>query len=269
MPAWAFCVPLTWNRNLLDTFRSTVIAHLEYIQINPWSGSRTAKKYWCFLPSADQVYLKNAKAWADAYYKSPCHEYVLAFMGSHFHGYQTYFDLWTNNIHLNKYMGDLYRETMRWIARVTNSGYILSVMWECDWDNLVRDNSEIKEHVESHSLSSPMTPQHALYGGRCKTCSFHASGTNTSVIKYVDVDVDVDVGLEKESTENITCIHTRTFTCTYTHTINRNMHGIDYIINWKMINLICLSNIDTHSFNIQTYIKYRNTLYDNKYRCWG
>ena len=91
-------------------------------------------------------------------------------------------------------MGDLYRETMRWIARVTNSGYILSVMWECDWDNLVRDNSEIKEHVESYSLSSPMTPQHALYGGRCKTCSFHASGTNTSVIKYVDVDVTV--GLE-------------------------------------------------------------------------
>ena len=27
----------------LDAFRSTVIAHLETIQINPWSGSRTAK----------------------------------------------------------------------------------------------------------------------------------------------------------------------------------------------------------------------------------
>ena len=25
-------------------FRSTVIAHLETIQMNPWSGSRTAKK---------------------------------------------------------------------------------------------------------------------------------------------------------------------------------------------------------------------------------
>ena len=30
--------------NSIDAFRSAVIAHLETIQINPWSGSRTAKK---------------------------------------------------------------------------------------------------------------------------------------------------------------------------------------------------------------------------------
>ena len=57
--------------------------------------------------------------------------------------------------------------------------------------------------------------------------------------------------------------HKRTFTSTYTHTINRNIHGIDYIINWKKINLICLFNIDTHSYNIHAHIKYRNILYDN------
>ena len=60
-------------------------------------------------------------------------------------------------------MGDLHCETMRWIARVTNSGYMLSVMRECEWDNLVRENSEIKEHVESYYVSSPMTPRDTLY----------------------------------------------------------------------------------------------------------
>ena len=60
-------------------------------------------------------------------------------------------------------MGDLYRETMRWIARVTNSGYMISVMWECEWGNHVKENSEIKEHIESYSLSSPLTPREALY----------------------------------------------------------------------------------------------------------
>ena len=79
------------------------------------------------------MYLNKANAWADAYYKSPRHEYVMAFMGCHFHGCQTCFDLSTMNTHLNKSMGDLYRETMRWIARVTNSGYMISVMWECEW----------------------------------------------------------------------------------------------------------------------------------------
>ena len=97
------------------------------------------------------------------------------------------FDLSTMNTHFNKSMGDLYRETMRWIAQVTNSGYMISVMWECEWGNLVKENSEIKEHVESYSLSSPLTPREALYGGRCETFSLHASCTDTSVIKYVDV----------------------------------------------------------------------------------
>ena len=69
------------------------------------------------------------------------------------------------NTHLNKSMGDLYRETMRWIARMTNSGYMISVMWECEWGNLVKENSAIKEHVESYYLSSPLTPRKALYGG--------------------------------------------------------------------------------------------------------
>ena len=59
--------------------------------------------------------------------------------------------------------------------------------WECEWDNLVKENSKIKEHVENYYLNSTLTPREALYGGRCKTFSLHASCTDTSVIKYVDV----------------------------------------------------------------------------------
>ena len=68
------------------------------------------------------MYLNKVKACADTYYKSPRHEYDMAFMGC-----QTCYDLSTHNTNLNKSMGDLYRETMRWIARVTTSAY----MWEC------------------------------------------------------------------------------------------------------------------------------------------
>ena len=52
---------------------------------------------------------------------------------------------------------------------------------------IVKETSEIKEHVESYSLSSPLTPREALYGCRCEKFSLHASCTATSVIKYVDV----------------------------------------------------------------------------------
>ena len=70
---------------------------------------------------------------------------------------------------------------------MTNSGYMISVMWKCEWDKLVKENSQTKEHVESCSLSSPLTPRESLYGGRCETFSLHASCTETYVIKYVDV----------------------------------------------------------------------------------
>ena len=52
----------------LDAFRSMVIAHLETIQINPWSGSHTAKKitgvsYRHAWSVGGRMYLKKAKAW--------------------------------------------------------------------------------------------------------------------------------------------------------------------------------------------------------------
>ena len=53
------------------------------------------------------MYLKKANAWADAYYKSPHHKYVMVFIGCHLHGCQMCFDLSPMNTHLNKYMGDL------------------------------------------------------------------------------------------------------------------------------------------------------------------
>ena len=49
--------------------------------------------------------------------------------------------------------------------------------------NLVKENSEIKGNVECYSLSAPLTPREALYGGRCETFSLHACCTDTSVIK--------------------------------------------------------------------------------------
>ena len=48
--------------------------------------------------------------------------------------------------------------------------------------NLVKENSEIKEHVESYSLSSPLTPREALYGGGCGTFSLHQGGVGEATM---------------------------------------------------------------------------------------
>ena len=108
-------------------------------------------------------------------------------MGCHFHGCRRCYDLTTHNTHLKRSMGDLYRESIRWIKRVTNNGYKLSVVWECDWDRMVKKSPDIQEHLESYSLSTPLLPRDCLYGGRCETFTLHAVECDESVIKYVDV----------------------------------------------------------------------------------
>ena len=75
----------------------------------------------------------------------------------------------------------------RWIERVTNCGYKLSIMWECQWDKLIADNDDIRQHVKSYALSTPLVARDALYGGRCENFSLHAESSKENVVKYVDV----------------------------------------------------------------------------------
>ena len=81
--------------------------------------------------SGGQMYLKDAKLWADACYESGNHKWVGAFLGCMYHGFPTCYDKHVFNTMLNKTIGDLYRETEKWIARVKTCGYMYSIMWEC------------------------------------------------------------------------------------------------------------------------------------------
>ena len=88
--------------------------------------------------SGGEMYLKDAKLWADAYYESGHHKWVGAFLGCMYHGCPACYDKQTFNTMLNKTMGDLYRETERWIERVKTCGYMYSIMWECQWDKFAK-----------------------------------------------------------------------------------------------------------------------------------
>ena len=61
--------------------------------------------------SGGEMYLNDAKLWADAYYESGHHKWVGAFLGCMYHGCPTCYDKQTFNTMLNNTMSDLYRET--------------------------------------------------------------------------------------------------------------------------------------------------------------
>ena len=85
-----------------------------------------------------EVYLKDARAWVDAYYEQNNEKHCLEFMGCYHHGCRQCYKIQTRNLKLKYSMGDLYRETTRWIKVVKHYGYKLTVVWECEWDALVR-----------------------------------------------------------------------------------------------------------------------------------
>ena len=63
--------------------------------------------------SGGEMFIKDTKLWADAYYESGHHKWVGAFLGCMYHGCPT-----CDNTMLNKTTGDLYPEKERRIQRV-------------------------------------------------------------------------------------------------------------------------------------------------------
>ena len=137
----------------IDPFRSCTIAGTSHLKEKtiarvPPNGYRSMRNYsnksmrwitYCKYKhawSGGEMYLKDAKLWADVYYKSGNDKWVGAFLGCMYHGCPTCYDNLTLNTMLTKTMCDLYRETERWIKRVKTCGYMYSIMWECQWDKI-------------------------------------------------------------------------------------------------------------------------------------
>ena len=113
--------------------------------------------------------MKDTKLWADTYYDSGHHKWVGAFLSCMDHGCPTCYSKQTFNTILNMTVDDLYCETERSIERVKTCGYMYSIMWECQWDNICKIVVEIRGHVDGYSLAAALKPCDALYGGRGET----------------------------------------------------------------------------------------------------
>ena len=86
------------------------------------------------------------------------------------------------NTHLNKYMGDLYRETMsdkQWLHDISHVGMRMGKACQREQRNQGTHRRLFYEFPTDSSRST--------IRGSCETFSLHASCTDPFVIKYVDV----------------------------------------------------------------------------------
>ena len=70
-------------------------------------------------------------------------------------------------------LAERYERTVARLELITNAGYTVKVMWECEFqDSLI---VEMKPQLLSHPIviHNPLHTRDALYGGRTEAMSFH------------------------------------------------------------------------------------------------
>lgn len=86
-------------------------------------------------------------------------------------------------------MNDRYERTLATNEKIQSSGYKLTVMWECEFDRLIKSDDEMKEFVNSDTVLTrlPLDPRQAFFGGRTESYVTLYDVKEGEKIRYVDV----------------------------------------------------------------------------------
>lgn len=100
---------------------------------------------------------------------------VYEFQGCFFHGCLRCFPNRSQKhpFHLNKTMYDVREETRNKINRLTDLGYRVYEMWECEWNQMKNNNPQVKQFVDKLDIVTPLNPREAPFGGRTNAIKLH------------------------------------------------------------------------------------------------
>src|SRR5215831_4971250 len=80
-------------------------------------------------------------------------------------------------------------ERLQSLDDYASGAYIVTEKWECDFDEEMRENQEMREFVKNHSMVqiAPLDPRNTFFGGRTGNISTRHEVTGAEKIRYVDV----------------------------------------------------------------------------------
>ena len=111
---------------------------------------------------------------------------VYEFMGCFWHGHTCLSFRDVPIYDSEETLADRYEKTMIRLERITEAGYEVKVMWECDFDKILQSHPELK----SHPLVKvgPLRTRDALYGGRTEALRLHYKvNPEEETIQYMDI----------------------------------------------------------------------------------
>ena len=81
-------------------------------------------------------------------------------------------------------MQDLRDDTMKKAHYLTNLGYRVVEMWECELDKKLEEDGEMKRYFDQRKIVDPLDPRDAFYGGRTNASKLFHTCEGDEEIRY-------------------------------------------------------------------------------------
>ena len=109
------------------------------------------------------------------------------FHGCLFHGYPKCYKPATFNTIKQETMGSIYKQHVLRINFLKMNLNHLYEIWECEWDQLTKTDSELMEMIKNENDIRPdLKPRDALFGGRTNAAVLYYKVKDDEKIKYYD-----------------------------------------------------------------------------------
>ena len=125
----------------------------------------------------------------------PCHPdtnrpTVYEFHGCLWHGCPKCFPRNRNQFpicHTDRTLQEVYEATLHKQDTLKQHGYDVKIIWECDWDQELKTNPELRQFVDTLEIVDPLQPRDAFFGGRTNAVKLHHVTEPDEEIEYIDV----------------------------------------------------------------------------------
>ena len=89
--------------------------------------------------------------------------------------------------HADRTLQEVYESTLNKQETLTQRGYDVKIIWECDWDVEVRTNADLRQFLDTQEIVGPLQPRNAFFGGRTNAVKLHHVADPDQEIDYIDV----------------------------------------------------------------------------------
>ena len=90
-------------------------------------------------------------------------------------------------IHLNKTMRDVRKQTKIRIQQLSQLGYRVKEMWECEWNRMIQADPQLKEFIHTDDIVTPLNPREDFFGRRTNAIKLYHKVENDEQIHYSDM----------------------------------------------------------------------------------